>query len=636
MAVSPYGSWKSPIAPELLVASAVRLSTVVVDGDDVYWNEGRPSEAGRQVVVRRRSDGTLEDAIPDGFAARTLAHEYGGRSYDVRDGVVVFSNFADQRLCLGDGTYLTPEAGDLGFESVRYADHDMSPDGSTLLCIRECHPIGGGPADVVNEVVTVRLSDGTASVVASGHDFYLAPRWSPDGSRIAWLSWDHPNMPWDGTELWVSDVAGGSAQLVAGSAAISVSQPRWSPEGVLHWVSDESGWWRMSRQDGEVIPFEEGCEYTGPDWVFGQSTYAFLADGRLVRAVSGRGVRSLEGLGGELPYTSYDSVVAGPGGEGVVCIAASSSRAAAVVAISVDGEVRVLRESQPLLVERGYLSEPEPIEFPTTGGRTAHALYYAAHNPDFEGPADERPPLIVLSHGGPTSATSSALSLGIQYWTTRGVAVVDVNYGGSTGYGREYRERLRGAWGVVDVDDCVAAAQWLADQGVVDGSRMVIRGGSAGGYTTLAALAFRPGVFAAGSSHYGVADAEALARDTHKFESRYLDGLIGPYPEAVDLYRERSPIHHTDRLSCPLILFQGLEDKVVPPEQSEMMAEALADRGIPHAYVAFEGEQHGFRQAETILSVARAELYFLGRVLGFSPADELPPVKIVHEEVLSR
>ena len=631
---SPYGSWKSPIAPELLVASAVRLSTVVVDGDDVYWNEGRPAEAGRQVIVRRRANGTIEDAIPEGFAARTLAHEYGGRSYDVRDGVVVFSNFTDQRLCLGDGSYVTAEAGELGFVSVRYADHDISPDGTTLLCVRECHPVGGGPVDVVNEVVTVRLSDGAVVVVASGHDFYLAPRWSPDGSRIAWLSWDHPNMPWDGTELWVSDPAGESAQVLAGSAAISISQPRWSPDGVLHWVGDESGWWRMAREDGEAISFEEGCEYTGPDWVFGQSTYDFLPDGRLVRAVSGRGVRSLEGIDGELPFTSYESIVATD--DGVVCIAASATRAAAVVAISVDGDVRVLRESQPALVDSAYLSVPEPIEFPTTGERTAHALYYRAHNPDHEGPDDERPPLIVLSHGGPTSATSSALSLGIQYWTTRGVAVVDVNYGGSTGYGREYRERLRGAWGIVDVDDCVAAATWLADEGEVDGARMVIRGGSAGGYTTLAALAFRSDVFAAGSSHYGVADAEALARDTHKFESRYLDGLIGPYPEAADVYRERSPIHHTDRLSCPLILFQGLEDKVVPPEQSEMMAEALADKGIPHAYLAFEGEQHGFRQAETILAVARAELYFLGRVLGFSPADELPPIKIVHDEALAR
>jgi dipeptidyl aminopeptidase/acylaminoacyl peptidase len=353
-----------------------------------------------------------------------------------------------------------------------------------------------------------------------------------------------------------------------------------------------------------------------------------------VRAVSRRGGRVLEGLDveGAAAFSAFDSVVAS--GRDVVCIAAAADRAAAVVRLSSLDGVSVLRESQPTLIDASYISRPESIEFPTSGDRRAHALYYPAHSPDFLGSEGEAPPLIVLSHGGPTSATSSTLSLGIQYWTTRGVAVVDVNYGGSTGYGREYRERLKGAWGIVDVDDCVAAARWLADQGEIDGARMVIRGGSAGGYTTLAALTFRPEVFAAGSSHYGVADAEALARDTHKFESRYLDGLIGPYPEAIDVYKQRSPINAANRLEVPLILFQGLEDKVVPPEQSAMMAEVLADKGIPHAYVAFEGEQHGFRKAETIMTVAGAELYFLGRVLGFTPADECPPVRIVHEERL--
>jgi dipeptidyl aminopeptidase/acylaminoacyl peptidase len=401
----------------------------------------------------------------------------------------------------------------------------------------------------------------------------------------------------------------------------------------LHWVSDESGWWRIQREDSIEVPHVDGREYAGPDWAFGQSSYVFLRDGSLVRAAYDRGIRVLEGyVAGAPRFSAYDSLAAV--GDDVVCIAASATKPARVARLHRDGTVSVLRESQPQMVESEYVSAPESIEFETTGGRTAHALFYRPKNPDFIGPEGERPPLIVLSHGGPTGATSSSFSLGIQYWTTRGVAVVDVNYGGSTGYGREYRERLKGRWGIVDVDDCVAAATWLAARGEVDERRLVIRGGSAGGYTTLAALTFRPEVFAAGSSHYGVADAEALARDTHKFESRYLDGLIGPYPDAVDVYRERSPIHHTARLSCPLILFQGLEDKVVPPEQSEMMAEALADKGIAHAYVAFEGEQHGFRRADSIVSVAEAELYFLGRVLGFTPADEVTPIKIVHDDTL--
>ncbi|HEX4979753.1 MAG TPA: prolyl oligopeptidase family serine peptidase [Acidimicrobiales bacterium] len=632
MRESPYGSWPSPVAPELLVASAVRLSTVVVDGDVVYWLEGRPSEAGRQVLVRRLPGGVVEDAIPDPMAARTFAHEYGGRCFDARAGVVVFSNFEDQRLCRGDGSYLTPSAEELGFSSVRYADHHLSPDARDLLCVRERHPRGGGPADVVTDLVSVRLADGTSAVVASGNDFYLAPRWSPDGSRVAWLTWCHPDMPWDATELWVAGADGTDPTRVAGGPGISVSQPRWSPEGVLHWASDESGWWRIAREDGVAMPFEPECEYSGPDWVFGQSTYDFLGDGELVCVAVDRGIRRLVGLGTSTPFAWYDSVVADD--DGIVCIAASPTVAPAVVRIDSTGQVDVLRESQPALVDPSTFSRPESIEFPTSGHRSAHAFFYRPVNPSVVAPADSKPPLLVLSHGGPTSAASPTLNLGIQFWTSRGFAVVDVNYGGSTGYGRAYRERLRGAWGITDVDDCVAAAHWLVDEGEVDGSRMVARGGSAGGYTTLAALTFRAGVFAAGSSHYGVADLEALALDTHKFESRYLDGLVGPYPEEIELYRERSPIHHTERLASPLILFQGLDDKVVPPAQSEAMAAALRRKGIAHSYLAFEAEQHGFRRAETILAVARAELFFLGRVLGFVPADDLAPVAIVHEGTL--
>lgn len=649
---APYGSWRSPITASSLVEQAVRLGQVVVAGDDVFWNEGRPSEGGRQVVVRRRPDGTVEDVVPEGFGARTLVHEYGGLSYAVAPDAawLVFSNLADQRLYRvdltgdagGDPVALTAEPP--ADRSVRFADPEVSPDGEWIVAVRERH-LGPTATEVVNDVVALPAAGGDPVVLAEGRDFFSAPRVSPGGAELCWLAWDHPNMPWDGTELWVATFTDGHVigepRLVAGGPTESVSQPRWSPDGTLHFVSDRTGWWSLYRGEGDVVVARDGAELTGPDWVFGQSSYGFLDDGRLVVVWSERnldhlGVASEDGTITEVdvPFTSIGSLRVA-GASSVVAIAGSPTTSAAVVRIDLPGgEVEVLKRGRETSVDSGYVSVAEPIEFPTPGDRTAHAFFYPPANADFAGPEGELPPLIVQSHGGPTSATTSVLDLGRQYWTSRGFAVVDVNYGGSTGYGREYRDRLQGSWGIVDVDDCVAAAQWLAAEGRVDGDRMVIRGGSAGGYTTLAALAFRD-VFAAGASHYGVADAEALAADTHKFESRYLDGLIGPYPEARDVYVERSPIHHTDRLDRPMILFQGLEDKVVPPEQSEMMAEALRTKGVPFAYVAFEGEQHGFRKSETIVRVAEAELFFYGRVLGFGPGDEIEPVKIENEEALT-
>jgi dipeptidyl aminopeptidase/acylaminoacyl peptidase len=642
---APYGSWRSPITASSLVAQAVGLSQVVVDGDDVYWNESRPSEDGRVVVVR--SPGV--DVLPAGFSARTLVHEYGGQSYAVRDGVIWFSNFADQRLYRlepgGDPVAITDEAG------ARYADPVVSPDGEWVVCVRERHGVPGA-SEAVNDIVRIPSGGGSVEVVASGHDFFAAPRISPDGRSIAWLSWDHPNMPWDGTDLWVDGTK------VAGGQDESITQPKWSPTNALHFTSDRSGWWNLMSHPRAKPPPRGGArggrdfgalanmeaEFSGPDWVFGQSTYAFVddgGDGTLVAVWSSAGGARIGVVrdGGvepiDVPFTTISSVQAVAGG--VVAIAGSATSAPAVVRIAVpSGEVEVLKRSRSAAVDPAYLSVPQAIEFPTTGGLTAHALFYPPRNDDFAAPAGERPPLIVMSHGGPTSATSSILNLSLQFWTSRGFAVVDVNYGGSTGYGRAYRQRLQGAWGVVDVDDCVNAARWLAGEGLVDGDRMVIRGGSAGGYTTLAALTFRRDVFAAGASHYGVADLEVLALDTHKFESRYLDGLIGPYPAARDVYVERSPIHHTSLLDRPMILFQGLDDKVVPPEQAEMMASALRDRGVPFAYVAFEGEQHGFRSAATIVRVAEAELWFYGRVLGFGPADEIEPVRLENEEGLRR
>ena len=606
--VAPYGSWRSPVTADRLVEKVVRLSQVHVDGDDVYWIEGRPAEAGRQVVVRHGHG----DITPPGLSARTLVHEYGGGDFVVRGGVVYFSNFGDQRV-YRDAEPITDDDG------TRYADFDVSPDGTRVVCVRERHG-----REVENDVVTIATDgSGSVEVVAEGRDFFSAPRFAPDG-RLAWLAWDHPNMPWDGTDLFVD------GSKVAGGREESISQPRWSPSGVLHWVSDRSGWWNLYADGEPLAPMD--AEFTGPDWGFAQTTFAFLADGRVVAAWSAEGRDRFGVVTDErveplaVPYTVITSVR--PWRDGVVAIAASPSQEAAVVRIDVDAaDTEVLRASRESALDRAYISEPRPVEFPTSGGRTAHALHYAPANPEFRGPDGERPPVVVMSHGGPTAATSSALSLGTQFWTTRGFAVVDVNYGGSTGYGREYRQRLDGEWGVVDVEDCVNAARWLADQGEADGDRLLIRGGSAGGYTTLCALVFRDD-FAAGASYYGVADAEALAKDTHKFESRYLDRLIGPYPDAQDLYRERSPIHHVDRCRSPLILFQGLEDKVVPPAQAEVMVDALRRNGVPFAYVPFEGEQHGFRQATTIKRAAEAELSFYGQVLGFEPADDMDPVKI--------
>jgi dipeptidyl aminopeptidase/acylaminoacyl peptidase len=557
------------------------------------------------VIVRWAPGQDPVDVLPPPFSARTTVHEYGGGAFAVHGDDVYFSNFADQRLYrLGAGP-ITPEG-----DGARYADGDVHPDGTSLACVRE--------HGTLNQLVLVP-TDGSSppTVVAQGHDFYAAPRWSPDGSRLAWLAWDHPRMPWDGTVLEVD------GQRRAGGPDESISQPRWSPDGALHWISDRTGWWNLYREGEPVAPMD--AEFAGPDWVFGQSTYAFLPDGRLIAAWSARGTTKLAVLGDEpldLPYTSFSSIRVF--GDRIAAIAASPTIAPQVVVL--DDPPTVVRRSRPTPVDPGYLSTPRPIEFPTTGGSTAHALFYPPINQDCEPPAGERPPLVVTSHGGPTSAASTSLELRTQFWTSRGFAVVDVDYRGSAGYGRAYRKELDGRWGVVDVDDCLAAARFLADAGEVDGARMAIRGSSASGLTTL--LALTRGVFAAGASLYGVADLAALATDTHKFEARYLDGLVGPWPEAAEVYRARSPLTHAGELSAPLIIFQGLDDKVVPPAQAEVLVAALRAAGLPFAYLTFEGEAHGFRRAETLRRVMEAELSFYGQVLGFTPADDIEPVEI--------
>ncbi|HZU71700.1 MAG TPA: prolyl oligopeptidase family serine peptidase [Acidimicrobiales bacterium] len=644
--VAPYGSWSSPVSAAMLAERAVGISQLAVDGGVVYWNEARPSEGGRNVIVAMTPGEDPADVLPPPWSARTLVHEYGGRCYVVQAGTVWFSNFADQRLWrVGTGGAPEPvTAAPSEPRAVRYADPEIVPGGEWLVCVREAHT----RAAVVNDLVAVSLTDppGQARVLslASGHDFYSAPRLSPTGDRLAWLSWDQPDMPWDGTELWVAELSWGSkpalgeAGLVAGGRQESVSQPRWSPDGDLHYVSDRTGWWNLySTVAGALAPM--AAEFSRPDWVFGQSTYCFVP-GALVAVWSSDGIDRLGTVTAgrtqprETGYTHLDSLQ--PLGDAVVALGGSPRQPLSVVRIPIDGSPpEVLKQSRPVPVDDTHLSVAEPIEFPTAGGRTAHALYYRPTNADFRGPDGERPPLVVLSHGGPTGATTSVINTGVQFLTSRGLAVVDVNYGGSSGYGRQYRDRLAGLWGVIDVDDCVNAAGYLAERGEVDGNRLAIRGGSAGGYTTLASLAFRD-VFAVGASLYGVADLARLAEDTHKFEARYLDKLVGPYPERADLYRERSPLAAADRIACPVIFFQGLEDAVVPPAQSESMVAALRANGLPVAYLAFEGEQHGFRRADTIVRVAGAELYFYGRVLGFEPADEIEPVEIFNEDRLGQ
>ena len=620
-----YGFWKSPITSDLIVAETIALGQIALSGDDVYWSEGRPSEGGRGVIVRRRPDGSTHDVNPPPLNARTRVHEYGGGAFLADGSTVYFSNFKDQRLYRAqvDETpvAITPEA------PWRYADAVADHSHQRLICVREDHSSPGREA--VNTLVAIDLSgERGIQVLVEGNDFYSNPRVSPDGDKLAWLTWNHPNMPWDGTELWAAEIEADGRlsrqKQIAGGPAESIFQPEWSPGGELHFVSDRSGWWNLSRyrEGGTEALIEMEAEFGLPQWVFGQSTYAFESPERIICAYTQHGAWTLARIDTsrcslepiETPYTHISQVRAGAGK--AVFRGGAGRLPAAIVKLDLEtGESQVLRQSFEVKGGAGRcIAAPEAIEFPTENGLSAHGLFYAPHNPDYQPPAAELPPLIIKSHGGPTGAASGDLSLDIQYWTSRGFAVFDVNYGGSTGYGRAYRERLNDCWGIVDVEDCVNAAHYLGEQGRVDVDRLIIKGGSAGGYTTLAVLTFRDS-FKAGASYYGVSDLEALARDTHKFESRYLDRLIGPYPERKDLYRDRSPIHFVERLNAPVIFFQGSEDKVVPPNQAEMMVEALRRKGLPVSYFLFDGEQHGFRGADTIKRTLDAELYFYAALL---------------------
>jgi len=629
---APYGSWKSPITSDLIVAQMIALSDVRLDGDNVYWLEGRPQEQGRSVVVRGGEGVPAVDVTPAPYNVRTRVHEYGGGSWLVADGTVYFSNFADGRLYRqapgAAPEALTPAPASPG-RGWRFADAVIDQRRNRWIGVREDHT---GDGEAVNAVVAVDLArgDDAGSVLLSGHDFFASPRLSPDGRWLVALAWDHPNMPWNGTWLYLApiDDAGtiGAPRAIAGGVAESVFQPEWSPDGAaVIFVSDRSGWWNLYRYDlaaGTTRALKPmASEFGLPQWTLATSTHAFAGAGRIVCSYSENGLGRLAVLDLArdtltplaLPFTEFGSVRAA--GDRVVFRAAAPDRPASIVALDLgSGRHTVLKQATDLLDRMepriaDYLAKVESVEFPTSDGETAFGLFYPPHNPDYAAPAGERAPLLVKCHGGPTSAASSALSLGIQYWTSRGIAVLDVNYRGSTGFGRAYRDRLHLTWGVADVDDCVNGAKFLAERGRVDGKRCVISGGSAGGYTVLASLAFRD-FFQGGASYYGVSDATALARDTHKFESRYLDWLIGPYPQEEARYRERSPLFHTERLSKPVIFFQGDEDAIVPPNQAEAMVEALRRKGNAVGYFLFAGEQHGFRKAANIQRCLDAELAF--------------------------
>jgi dipeptidyl aminopeptidase/acylaminoacyl peptidase len=641
---APYGSWPSPIGIDVVTSGRMRsFGGAWLVGDRVAWLETRPDEGGRLALVAAAADGEPVDLVPPGFNVRTRVNEYGGGACWFHGETAFCSSFDDSRLYRVDGgeqpRAITPEPAEP--HALRYADGVVTPDGRTIVCVRERHDDG----KVVNEVVALGAEgQGEERVLRSGRDFYSTPRLAPDGRTLAWLEWDHPNMPWDGTELWTGELGDDGitgARTVAGGPDESIFQPEWSPGGVLHFCSDRTAWWNLYALEGRearpIAPVE--AEVGLPQWAFAMFAYAFLDDGRIARKVCDRAVDRLELVdpaGGDVelvpgPWTDFGSTSFHAGGDELVFAAAGPRDPYSLVVLDTrTAEQRVIRRAFDYEVDPDALSEPRAIEFPTRDGATAHAFYYSPRSATHEGPDGELPPLRVLCHGGPTSQTGSGLALSFQFWTSRGIGVVDVNYRGSTGYGRPYRDELRGRWGEIDVTDCIDAAAHLAEQGEVDPARMWIEGGSAGGYVVLCALSMYPGVIAAGVSHYGVADLKVFVETTHNFESRYLDSLVGPYPERADLYRERSPLSHADAIDRPLLVLQGLDDKVVPPSQAELMVEALERNGVPYAYLEFEGEGHGFRRSDSQRRALEAELAFVGQVFGFEPADDVEPLVVEH------
>lgn len=626
---APYGSWPSPISVEALTASTVGLAGGFVDGDDVYWTEGYPSQGGR-VSLWRLSGGDVTEVTPD-HCVRSTVGEYGGQAATARDGVVVFTSFPDNVVHVVEGGRVraVTTAG-----TLRFGGFTITAD-RRVVCVREDHT--ASDIACVTTVVVLDLDSGNPDggrVIASGADFYHQPALAADG-RVAWVEWDHPDMPWDTTRLAVGDLDGGRARIIAGGNEESVVHPQWAPDGSLVFCSDSTGYWNFRSWDGRTVRalHDDPYEVCGPAWVLSDPPYAILADGRigcswLVDGVSHVGLLD----GGHLVDVDL-------GLDGIVGAELSPGVPVGVVGLDFAAEpsgtyaldwrtstVTLLRTSLTSAPDPAYVSRASEVTWVGPDG-DVHAWYYPPANPEVAAPDGELPPLIVTSHGGPTSYSPPRFSVGRAFWTSRGVGVLDVNYGGSTGYGRAYRNRLRGTWGLTDVRDCCDAALTLVRRGLADPDRLAIMGGSAGGYTTLQALATTD-VFSAGISLYGIGDLEALATDTHKFEARYLDGLIAPYPEGRQVYLDRSPIHHLDGLSCPMLILQGADDRVVPVAQAERMAQAVRGKGLPVALRIYPGEGHGFRRAETIRDQYLAILSFLGQVFGFTPAGDVPLLPI--------
>lgn len=634
---APYGSWQSPITSDLIVAGSIGLSGPVLHQGNVFWIESRPQEAGRNVLVQRDNTGQEKDITPPPFNIRTRVHEYGGGAYLLHEDILYFSNFEDQQIytqaCHDLSTQTQPKKLTHS-PHLRFANGTMDMHHNRIISVIEDH--SEADKEAKNYLGSINLNSGEVDLLVSGDDFYAAPTLSPDGHQIAWVTWQHPNMPWDESQLWLGDISHTgeivNPRCVKNQTEVSVQQPLFSPDNHLYYISDESGWWRIHRfeamSDDVVLTPHANAEFGVPHWVFGQKTYSFTDTKTLVCTYGVNNENFIAKIDLEhhtleeidTPYTSISGFCAQ--GNKLTYIGASPTHFPSVIVQNLTSlEIVILKCTNDMEIDPTYFSIPETITFPSSNAY-AHGFYYPPSNKIYMGPDNEQPPLLVMLHGGPTGATDTALSLSKQYWTSRGIAVLDLNYRGSTGYGREYRNLLRGNWGIVDVEDCVAGCHYLVNKDQVDGERLAIRGGSAGGYTTLCALTFTD-IFKAGASHFGVSDLESLAKDTHKFESRYLDSVVGPYPECKDLYRNRSPIHHVEKLNSACIFFQGLEDKVVPPNQAEMMVKALVEKGLPVAYVPFEGEQHGFRRAENIKRCMDLELYFYGQIFGFKPADQI-------------
>jgi dipeptidyl aminopeptidase/acylaminoacyl peptidase len=634
MISKPYGSWKSPISGKSLVQSSLRLGQIQIDDGSVYWTEGRPAEKGRTALMVW-SGGDIREIASSQSDVRTRTHEYGGGAFLCADDRCFYINNSDQQIYevmeKGEAKQVTHQS------KYRFADMVLDQHRGLLFAVGEDH---SDPQNIENYLISISLATGELEIIAEGHDFYSNPQLSPDGNQLLFLTWDHPNMPWDGTQLILAELnEEGSIdkmQDIAGGKYESIFQPLWDPNGSIYFVSDRNGWWNIYHYSEAHITcvLEKEAEFGLPQWVFGMSNYTVLNSGDLVATYSDMTGSHLiridvDSGSSEEIKTSFSTIDQVRGSKNnIAFIGHTDSQPGEVVAMNLAAKTsQTLQRAAETDIRATYISSAQHISFETAPDELTHAWYYPPKNPDYAAPAGNLPPLIVLSHGGPTGNSSGAFSLAIQYWTTRGFAILDVNYSGSTGYGRKYRERLKGKWGIRDVQDCAAAANYLADEGLADRERFIIKGGSAGGYTTLAALTFMD-VFKAGASYYGVGDLTLLAQDTHKFESRYLDSMVGPYPEDKQLYIDRSPLNFADQLDCPVIFMQGLDDPVVPPNQAESMVAALKRNGIPVAYLPFEGESHGFRQSTTVIKAIESEYYFYTQIFGIEPAESVEAIEI--------